>query len=349
MKKMFFLMLTFLIMGAASMNAQVTIGSDKVPHSGAVLDLQSDNLGLKLPNVELDDTDLTEFVLPLTAPSTKADAKGMYVYNTNTTLGEGVYVWDGYQWVLVKRSIGENPVMSLTIKSSNGYNNVLIDETINLTVIDQNGDIVSPVTWTLDRMDGDAALYSDGRLNGRVTGKVYAYAEAFGLHTYKFFYVVLERPEPEMTLIGTREYPTATVDGAKWMLTNSEEGVPSFPAAPESANLPSGGYYTWARATTSNIDQSPCPSGWHVPSLAEWVDFKTKMNQAEYYYLDAYFENRGGYYSNSGNWNSTTTLLLWSSSDEELGRAYVANYQRTGLNTAGYAKSRALPVRCKAN
>jgi hypothetical protein len=70
MKKMMFLMLTLLIGSAASMNAQVTIGSDENPHSGAILDLQSANLGLKLPNVALDN-DLTVFGLPVTATSVR--------------------------------------------------------------------------------------------------------------------------------------------------------------------------------------------------------------------------------------------------------------------------------------
>jgi hypothetical protein len=123
MKKMMFLMLTFLIGSAASMNAQVTIGSNKNPHSGAVLDLQSANLGLKLPNVALDN-DLTVFGLSDTDPA--ADAKGMYVYNTNATIGEGVYVWDGYQWLLVKASKGEQPVTGITILPESGYFAVML-------------------------------------------------------------------------------------------------------------------------------------------------------------------------------------------------------------------------------
>ncbi|GHT40219.1 hypothetical protein FACS189437_05500 [Bacteroidia bacterium] len=53
MKKMMFLMLALLIMGAANVNAQVTIGKDTILHAGAVLDLRVTNQGLKLPILTL--------------------------------------------------------------------------------------------------------------------------------------------------------------------------------------------------------------------------------------------------------------------------------------------------------
>jgi hypothetical protein len=104
MKKMFFLMLTLMVLGAASMNAQVTIGSDNLPHSGAVLDLQSDNLGLKLPNVALSDT-LSIFGLPEEGGFTKENAVGMLVFNTNPTYVAGVYTWTGNSWVALRRGV----------------------------------------------------------------------------------------------------------------------------------------------------------------------------------------------------------------------------------------------------
>jgi hypothetical protein len=52
MKKMMLLMLTLLIWGAASMNAQVTIGADRVPAPDAVLDLDGTQGALLLPRVD---------------------------------------------------------------------------------------------------------------------------------------------------------------------------------------------------------------------------------------------------------------------------------------------------------
>jgi hypothetical protein len=61
MKRIFFLMLTLLIMSTASMNAQVRIGGLDDPAQGAVLDLNPNNssdnteykMGLALPRVYL--------------------------------------------------------------------------------------------------------------------------------------------------------------------------------------------------------------------------------------------------------------------------------------------------------
>ncbi len=97
MRKMIYLMLALLMIGAVSMNAQVTIGSQNDPHTGAVLDLQSTNKGLLLPNVSLQNVNSLN---PLTGDLQKA--KGMIVYNTNPDVvngsGVGLYIWDGAKW-----------------------------------------------------------------------------------------------------------------------------------------------------------------------------------------------------------------------------------------------------------
>jgi len=101
MKKVLFLMLFLLVLGTASISAQVRIGGDEAPNAAAVLDLNADNSdtptenkgGLALPRVNLDDN---------TAQLNGTDPiAGMLIYNTNTTLGEGVYFWDGDQWVAI--------------------------------------------------------------------------------------------------------------------------------------------------------------------------------------------------------------------------------------------------------
>ncbi|MDR1631423.1 MAG: hypothetical protein LBR97_00795, partial [Dysgonamonadaceae bacterium] len=80
-KKMMFLFLLLpMVFGAANLYAQVTIGSDDEPHAGAILDLRSDNKGLKLPSVSL--TDTADFQLSPN-PSDATSAIGMTVYNTN--------------------------------------------------------------------------------------------------------------------------------------------------------------------------------------------------------------------------------------------------------------------------
>jgi uncharacterized protein (TIGR02145 family) len=93
MKRMIFLMLALLIGSAASMDAQVTIGSLADPHEGAVLDLsKTSKRGFLLPQVSL--TDIKQWT-PL--EGTNTDGVGMMVYNVNETVGNGagVYVWSG--------------------------------------------------------------------------------------------------------------------------------------------------------------------------------------------------------------------------------------------------------------
>jgi len=101
MKKVLFLVLFLVVLGAAGVSAQIRIGGDEAPNAAAVLDLNVNDAtdagtkGLALPRVSLDSnkdklvySDLLE---------------GMLVYNTNAGMtdgdGVGVYYWDGSEWV----------------------------------------------------------------------------------------------------------------------------------------------------------------------------------------------------------------------------------------------------------
>ena len=97
MKKVLFLTLFLMIFGAASVKAQVRIGGNGVPHGAAVLDLNADDANngtktLALPRVSLTST--------ADKMGNAALLGGMLVYNTaGGALSEGVYYWDGSQWV----------------------------------------------------------------------------------------------------------------------------------------------------------------------------------------------------------------------------------------------------------
>jgi len=98
MKKVLFLLLFFVVFGAANMSAQVRIGGDLPPNEAAVLDLNADNAtdgtkGLALPRVQLesDDAKLDEVTDNL---------DGMLVYNTSGSLPAGVYFWNGSNWII---------------------------------------------------------------------------------------------------------------------------------------------------------------------------------------------------------------------------------------------------------
>jgi hypothetical protein len=121
MKKMFFLMLTFVLGIAASMNAQVNIGSPDAPHKGAVLDLSksSSESGVLLPRVYIFNT--KQFQL---AADEVTDPTGMLVYNTNSGLpdGVGLYAWNGSEW---RSMIGDSrcvPVKVTSASSKTGTN-----------------------------------------------------------------------------------------------------------------------------------------------------------------------------------------------------------------------------------
>ncbi|NDV46840.1 hypothetical protein D0T49_07240 [Paludibacter sp. 221] len=85
-----------------SANAQVTIGGEAEPAKGTVLDLSPSGGyvgGLKLPNVSLDNlSTMPNAFTDKSAITDLSKLKGLQVYNTNTTLGEGVYIWNGTVW-----------------------------------------------------------------------------------------------------------------------------------------------------------------------------------------------------------------------------------------------------------
>ncbi|GHT62195.1 hypothetical protein FACS189451_05950 [Bacteroidia bacterium] len=116
MKKMLFLMLFLLVLGAANVNSQVRIGGNGQPNTAAVLDLNATDAtingtkGLALPRVSLAST--TDQLGSATL------LNGMLVYNTNTSSGAGVYYWDTNKWVKV--SGGEFVGNEITDTIANG-------------------------------------------------------------------------------------------------------------------------------------------------------------------------------------------------------------------------------------
>lgn len=92
---------------ATQMNAQVTIGSLLAPNQGALLDLKEDGQttkGLKMPTVELKEVDKLTMGNNVIADDGTSwlTHTGLVVYNSNKCFdigGEGLYVWDGSQWM----------------------------------------------------------------------------------------------------------------------------------------------------------------------------------------------------------------------------------------------------------
>jgi hypothetical protein len=224
MKKMMLLMLTLLILSVASMNAQVTIGSDKKPHPGAVLDLQSTTQGLKLPNVALDN-DLSVFGLPDTDPSTAADQKGMYVYNTNPTVGEGIYLWDGYQWVLVIKGVG--PVTKVVISDNNDKSYLATGQTLQLKADITPAEAKNrTIQWSAVSDNDAATINANGLLTATATGLVEVSAVASnGITATRTFAIFNPVDDPAPIVEG---YATHNFGGTVWMIDNSREGTYTY-------------------------------------------------------------------------------------------------------------------------
>ena len=92
-------LLFLIVLGTVSVKAQVRIGGNTAPNSAAVLDLNATDAatgtkGLALPRVSLasNTAQITTGVANLT---------GMMVYNTNATLGVGIYFWNGSNWIII--------------------------------------------------------------------------------------------------------------------------------------------------------------------------------------------------------------------------------------------------------
>jgi hypothetical protein len=109
MIKLFYQTLLFIFASLVSVNAQVRIGSVDAPNKGAVLDLNADDtntgsLGLSLPRVSL--SNVKDWQLKGNNP-----VVGMMIYNVNSTVDEGVYVWMGTNvgWVALAIDTSNQP------------------------------------------------------------------------------------------------------------------------------------------------------------------------------------------------------------------------------------------------
>ncbi|MDR1877790.1 MAG: hypothetical protein LBQ84_09225 [Flavobacteriaceae bacterium] len=93
LNRVFLVSLVLLLFCKVNIKAQVTIGSGRASHPGAVLELESQgNQGLLLPVISL--TNASNWKLGGTS------VEGMVVYNTaaDRLKGKGLYIWTGSEW-----------------------------------------------------------------------------------------------------------------------------------------------------------------------------------------------------------------------------------------------------------
>jgi hypothetical protein len=211
MKKVLFLMiLPFLLLGTASVSAQVRIGGSGTPHNAAVLDLNADNEttptgnqgGLALPRVVLTSNNMD---LNGAAP-----INGMLVYNTGGTLATGVYVWMTDKWVKTSTAASTYTGSTSIVLDGESFvrsaltGDVTADENSNATVI------------------VDDAVTSAKIMDGSIIGLDIALGEIQGAHL-----VDNAVTGSKIATMGAVAGSTLTFDGQTWV---AAEQAPSASA-----------------------------------------------------------------------------------------------------------------------
>ncbi|GHT41742.1 hypothetical protein FACS189437_09020 [Bacteroidia bacterium] len=183
MKKMMFLMLTLLVWGAVSMNAQVRVGGTADPNPNALLDVNKDTItvtgnntgGLALPRVALTSTTIS-------APVGTRFVKGMLVYNTATAgtapnnVTPGAYYSDGAKWIRVSGS--DAPIAGWQLGGNTVADGDFIGATNNKPLVFKiNGDTVGYVNKGTVAAWGDKALAKNTGTNNTAVG-----ANALAVH-----------------------------------------------------------------------------------------------------------------------------------------------------------------------
>jgi hypothetical protein len=245
MKKVLFLMiLPFLLLGTASVSAQVRIGGSGSPHSAAVLDLNvnddatpSENRGgLALPRVELTANDMELNGVP--------PVNGMLVYHNGSTLdGAGVYVWMTDKWVKTSTAASTYTGSTSIVLDGESFvrsaltGDVTADENSNETII------------------ADDAVTSEKIMNGTIIGLDIAPSEIQGAHLVDNA-VTGSKIDPMGAVAGN----SLTFDGQTWSPAESA-GVMGTPGGGRYIKLVrgDGGYFT----EPSGFDLFPvaCRSG----------------------------------------------------------------------------------------
>ena len=263
MKKILYLIVAFLA-GISPVDAQVAIGSQENPHAGAVLDLSQPDvyqrLGLLLPNVRLD-KDLTIFKLPLATGGSdeKMKAKGMLVYNTNPTVGEGFYVWDGSKW----KGLTIPTVTSMSISGLN----TMAEGKMNLSaVIQPSGASGGSVSWEIVSLSPEIKTAS---FDAEYSNPTWFYAS---LSLGKVSGTVVIRAtvrdgsqefSAEKTISVTGFEYNDFGDKGVWM-TENLKGDCAY------CNY-LGIYFTPDEA------KNACPPGWSLPTEAQWTNLLTYL------------------------------------------------------------------------
>src|SRR5690554_2545480 len=170
----------FAILSSTDVLAQQGFGTNE-PDKSAVVDIVSTQRGLLIPRISIPDLDAAA---PVNNPATS-----LFVYNTNTTSGEGFYYWDGAKWVrfvsgnteqTVVVAAGENVKVDPNVVDNTTTYTVGVKEGTNdgqvlVTKIDNSGpdpvtttEWVDPNDFVLDALAAGNAIGIDLDVNGDI-------------------------------------------------------------------------------------------------------------------------------------------------------------------------------------
>src|SRR5690554_3913436 len=170
----------FAILSSTDVLAQQGFGTNE-PDKSAVADIVSTQRGLLIPRISIPDLDAAA---PVNNPATS-----LFVYNTNTTSGEGFYYWDGAKWVrfvssnteqTVVVAEGENVQVNTAVTGNTttytvGVKGGTNDGQVLVTKIDNSGpdpvtttEWVDPNDFVLDALTAGNAIGIDLDVNGDI-------------------------------------------------------------------------------------------------------------------------------------------------------------------------------------
>lgn len=187
-------LILLLSIGALSTHAQQKIKdgtgtpSTALPAAGSILELQSTQAGLRMPQIAL--TNTTTW-LPLAGSGAAATSPGMSVYNTNAGItstdanypanGVGEYNWDGTGWINKNSSVTQNSLVLFSMKKTSS-------QTMPLS------------TWTI--VDFQAKDYDKNNNYNLATNKFTVPSNAAGYYQVSVIYATTTQAANQGSYVG---------------------------------------------------------------------------------------------------------------------------------------------------
>ncbi len=188
------LIISFLSLTALGVQAQQKIKdgtgtpATSLPADGSILELQSTQAGLRMPQIAL--TNTTTW-LPLAGSGVAATSPGMSVYNTNAGItstnanypanGVGEYNWDGTGWINKNSSNTQNSLVLFSMKKTSS-------QTMPLS------------TWTI--IDFQAKDYDKNNNYNLATNKFTVPSNAAGYYQVSVIYATSTQPANQGSYVG---------------------------------------------------------------------------------------------------------------------------------------------------